>query len=60
MFIQVIIASLLIVNACFYVNRLWHTQRYRISRGELTILKAKGIAYLLLNIICICLIFMIN
>lgn len=60
MFIQVIIASLLVINACFYINRLLRAQQYRMSRGELTIIKAKSIGYLLLNIICICLIFMIN
>lgn len=60
MFIQVIIASLLVINACFYINRLLHAYRYRVSRGELAVLKVKSIGYLLLNIICICLILMIN
>lgn len=59
MFIKVVITSLLFINACFYINKILYMQRYRISKGELTILKVKSVGYLLLNVLCMCLIFMI-
>lgn len=60
MLIQGVITVLLFINACFYLNRMLFTKRYRINEGQLTEIRVMNVSYLLLNIICMCLVLMIK
>jgi len=57
--IREFIIVLLLVNACFYIRRQMQVKVSRLDHLQLVEVKLKGAAYLLINIICASLVFLI-
>lgn len=59
LYVRELIIVLLLINACFYANRQIQIKTYRLNHPQLFEVKIKGVAYLLVNIICVGLMFFI-
>ena len=51
-----LIIALLFINACYHINKQLNARRYRMNQLDQTLLRLSGAGYLVINIICICLV----
>ena len=53
-----LIIILLLINAGYHINKQLNARRYRMNEVDRTLLRLSGAGYLVVNIICMCLVFL--
>lgn len=55
-YVSGIIIALLLINACYHINKQTYARRYCVTHVQLAELQLKNTGYLIINIICVFLI----